>query len=667
MNASKDKLMQFSEFYEALYSGQSAEERRLPFPWQERLAERVIQHGWVADPNHPDADESLILDLPTASGKTTTLDVALFHLIHQLEAGVTRSAPLRIFFIVDRRIVVDGTFRHARHLADKLANAIEGPLKRAADLLRKCFEIEENQRPLQVSVMRGGMYRDDSWTRSPVQPTICISTVDQVGSRLLFRGYGVSPSMRPVHAGLVANDSLLLIDEAHLSEPFLQTLAAVRRLTHGSNSEYEVQRPLQFVRMSATNSQTNIEPFTIDDDDRRHPVLSRRLEADKLATFMKIQVDKENRLEADKQFAAETTKQALELSGLGEFSDASKPKRRKKRQQIDDGAEPSGKPVRVIGVVVNRVRSARMIHERLQEALTRSDDQEPIADVILLTGRIRPFDRDELLFRKQVHGKPEGWLRWIAANRDEDPERPVFVVATQTVEVGADISFDALVTEAAPLDCLRQRFGRLDRLGNRRTSNAVIVGRNEAVAKTAADPIYGRAIGTTWEWLNKIAQGKGKAKFVNFGLNAIESHLRKLSSDELCELLTPNNKAPFLQRPYAEIWSRTNPAPAADPDVAPFLHGDDGGQADVQIVWRTDLLNHGEDGLQKKHEANYINTVSLVSPTRMEACSVPIWEARNLLAQTPISEDLADVEGVRSEGRSACSGTLVLVWHGPDR
>ena len=104
--------------------------------------------------------------------------------------------------------------------------------------------------PLGVSVLRGGMYRDNTWADEPNQPLVCVSTVDQVGSRLLFRGYQVGENSRPVHAALVANDSLLIVDEAHLSKAFLETLAAV-------NGRYAIRdRPLSrgmtVVQMSAT-------------------------------------------------------------------------------------------------------------------------------------------------------------------------------------------------------------------------------------------------------------------------------------------------------------------------------------------------------------------------------------------------------------------------------
>lgn len=291
---------QFSSFYEAVH-GYS------PFPWQERLARQVSAGAWPS-----------VLALPTASGKTSALDVAVFRLA--LEAGKSlsdRAAPIRIFFVIDRRLVVDQAAEHARELQAKLENP--GSVQILKEVAQALLRFG-GQSPLQVAQMRGGMYRDETWTKSPNQPTIVVSTVDQVGSRLLFRGYGVSEYGRPIHAGLTGNDALYLLDEAHLSAPFLKTLRTVKQYRNAPWAESSVGGPFQVVEMSATPS-TDDPPFTLNDDDLANPELSRRLQANKPASLL-----------APAQFEAEAVKVALKV-----------------RQE----------DVKVIGIVVNRVASVR--------------------------------------------------------------------------------------------------------------------------------------------------------------------------------------------------------------------------------------------------------------------------------------------------------------------
>ncbi|MEA2069410.1 MAG: type I-U CRISPR-associated helicase/endonuclease Cas3, partial [Verrucomicrobiota bacterium] len=246
----------FPSFFEALWG-------HPPFPWQNRLARLVAAQGW------PKA-----LDLPTASGKTAVLDIALFHLALEANKGAARTAPLRILHVVDRRLIVDDSYRRAQKIADKLAAPDHPVLHHVAEALRGLAG--ENEKPVNVVQLRGGMPKEPDWARTPCQPTIVSSTVDQVGSRLLFRGYGVSDRMKPVHAGLVGSDALFLLDEAHLSEPFRQTLESISRETR-----------LNVVTLSATLGACDTPPFRLDEQDGADDRLIKRLNARKPAELIK--------------------------------------------------------------------------------------------------------------------------------------------------------------------------------------------------------------------------------------------------------------------------------------------------------------------------------------------------------------------------------------------
>ena len=199
-----------------------------PFPWQQRLTNLVLSEGKWPE----------VIDLPTGSGKTAVLDTAVFAMAVQPAVS-----PRRVVFVIDRRIVVDQVHQRAQRLKEQISKGSTPILKAVRARLARLSDGD----PLGVAALRGGIPLDAEWTHRPDQPWVLVSTVDQFGSRLLFRGYGVSPGMRPIHAGLAGNDCLVILDEVHLSTAFAQTLNHVARLASD-----RLPRRFVTVEMSAT-------------------------------------------------------------------------------------------------------------------------------------------------------------------------------------------------------------------------------------------------------------------------------------------------------------------------------------------------------------------------------------------------------------------------------
>lgn len=591
-------LPSFEEFYRALWG-------RDAFPWQSALAAKVAGGDWPA-----------LLDLPTGIGKTSALDVALYALARDPERS-----PRRIVLVVDRRVVVDQGADHAREIRRRMIEAPPGPLRQVADALRSLFGGAEADAPFAVAVLRGGAPRDDDWAKRPDQPVLGVSTVDQVGSRLLFRGYGVSHKLASIHAGLMGNDTLILLDEVHLAIPFAETLRSVQAQYNEPGGG--LPRRFKVVEMSATP--TGPRPSSVlglSDEDRAHPVVRERLEAKKLARLVELKVkgkEPERRDQIARAAAAEVS--SLRAGGA-----------------------------KVIGVVVNRVDTARLVHRALS-------NEPSVGRVVLVTGRMRPLDRDRVVAEE---------LRHADAGRDRAVIEPAVVVATQCIEAGADLDFDALVTELASFDALKQRFGRLDRRGLVTKSlghaAAVILGRSDMLEADSVDAVYGSSLAATWGYLKTRVTNDT----VDLGVSALATN--PPAPELAATLVLQSKRAPVLLPGHIDAWTQTSPLlrPEPDPDVALWLHGPERESAEVQIVWRADLADDdlARWGQDRDREEAVQESLTLVRPSTLEALSLPLHAARAWLAGEAvpaIADVLAEASSEERRRSAAVEAPVALV------
>lgn len=640
----------FSAFFAAVHGDPDAGGYLRPFPWQLRLARRVCAPS-AGGGQWPD-----VLALPTGAGKTTCIDIAVFALACQANVPTSeRTAPRRIILVVDRRVVVDEAYEHARKLARKLFEAQSGILKAVADRLRK---VGGTDIPLTCHQLRGGIYRDDAWARTPTQPCVIASTVDQIGSRLMFRTYGRPFRAWPVHAGLAGNDALILLDEAHCANAFLQTLRSVARYRGKEWCEHPPGNPFQVVVLSATPPPEAGERMTLEQDDYVDPVLGARISAPKPATLV-VATDATGEDRLDKLAS----------------------------RLVEEAVECVSNERRAIAVIANRVATARHAYQLLEAV--RSDtgqgssyDNRTVRklrsalkakgidsfDLVLLIGRMRSVDRDAV---------NRACLRRLSlSSGDRELERPVFVVATQCIEVGANLDFDAMVTECASLDALRQRFGRLNRSGRPIEARGCVVIRADQASGKQPDPIYGAALTRTW---GQLGEWSGESQSVDFGIRQMDQLWFGLSEEERESLLYRAEDAPVLLPAHLDLLVQTSPPPHSTPEVSYFLHGPRRSVPEIQVCWRSDLpgpenwpLPEDKEGLDV-FAAKAIQAISLCPPSTAECLPVPLpvflrwWSTRFERRGGKPAVELADVESMAEppEVAEPARPVTAIVWRGP--
>jgi CRISPR-associated endonuclease/helicase Cas3 len=528
-----------------------------PFPWQIELFRRFA-NGKI----------ERSLDIPTGLGKTAVMAIWLVARAHGA------ALPRRLVYVVDRRAVVD----QATEVADGLRNFVDRTpeIKRALDL---------GERSLPVSTLRGQHVDNREWLNDPACAAIIVGTVDMIGSRLLFEGYGTSRKMRPYHAGLLGADTLVVLDEAHLVPPFEKLIEAVAegQSAFGPRSEIlqNLVPPFKLVALSATGRAVAEKPFRLQEADLKHPIVKKRLEAPKRLTLLPPP-DKQIRL------SEALARQAWKLTNNGTL------------------------PVRCI-VFCDKREDAKDTLTTVK-GLANGDKKSGIpnveVDTQLFVGGRRVFEREEAA----------QWLRergFIAGTRIER-KSPAFVFATSAGEVGVDLDADHMVSDLVAWERMVQRLGRVNRRGEG-AAEVVVVDQptSNNVEKALTKPPADRNATER----NAIADSERKnavrklLKLLPEKLGARDASLGalrtlKMTDDdaELTAILdaatTPAPLRPALSRALVDAWSMTSlKEHTGRPEIDPWLRGwvaDDRPQSTV--VWRTYLPIRIEGGAATEKE-----------------------------------------------------------------
>ncbi|MEN9222473.1 MAG: type I-U CRISPR-associated helicase/endonuclease Cas3, partial [Thermostichus sp. BF3_bins_97] len=250
-----------------------------PMKWQRRLFKRFVDAGLPQAQDIP-----TVCDIPTGLGKTLIIVIWLLALARQADGERIR-LPRRLIYIVNRRTVVDQATRTVEGMRHRLLEPDKSDwqdhahtLKGIASALRRLSASEGS--PLAVSTLRGELADNEEWKADPARPAIVVGTIDMIGSKLLFSGYGDGRYGRTHHAGLIGYDALIVHDEAHLTPAFSDLLDAVAKEQGCEGARVEqpptVGRPVRVVELSATRRGTKGDPFTLEPEDDDDPIVRER-------------------------------------------------------------------------------------------------------------------------------------------------------------------------------------------------------------------------------------------------------------------------------------------------------------------------------------------------------------------------------------------------------
>jgi len=199
--------IEFSSAFQALTGN-------LPFPWQQAMYDQMVEGHF---------EKFSSCNLPTGLGKTSVIAIWLIAL-----ANAPAKVPRRLVYIVNRRTVVDQATDDTEEIRKRLMDAARPEiLTQLFHRLKALCSDPTTAAPLAISTLRGQFADNTEWRSDPARAAVISGTIDMIGSRLLFSGYGCGFKTRPLHAGFLGQDVLIVHDEAHLEPAFQELLREI--------------------------------------------------------------------------------------------------------------------------------------------------------------------------------------------------------------------------------------------------------------------------------------------------------------------------------------------------------------------------------------------------------------------------------------------------------
>lgn len=559
-----------------------------PFPWQEALLARFLEG----------IGQRSSLDIPTGLGKTGVMAVWL----------VARSQrallPRRLVYVVDRRAVVDQATREAIRLRNWVNESPD--VKSQLGLAR--------EQALPISTLRGQFADNREWLDDPSAPAIIVGTVDMIGSRLLFEGYGVSRKMRPYHAGMLGADTLFVLDEAHLVPPFealLESLVTDSAKFHPQGEAANLVPRMKLLSLSATGRNSKGQVWGLSDTDLQHPTANKRLNAAKKLIFRQ--------------------------------SDYSRPLAELLAEEAWELAEGGSKAARII--VFSNLRE---VAEKAKEAVEKLAKDQGIG---------RENIQSELFVgARRVHerGKAAKWLadHGFLAGSKEVPQHPTFLFATSAGEVGVDLDADHMVCDLVEWERMVQRLGRVNRRGDGSAEVHVLLRtslmeqhlkllQKSPSSRTKNDQ---EKVAAALSQLERFQRPLMELPHQEGGHNASPAAIRALTlrakADGQLQALVEAAMSerplrPALTRPVVDAWSMTSlEKHSGRPWVAPWLRGWVSDDPQTTVIWRRYLpVCENSSATEKKQKADATEFFEHAPPHLSEMLEVESFQVFNWLTK----------------------------------